>query len=333
MAPGQNMRPAAVVGAGLMGSGIAALFCAADRPVRLLDVDPQRLADAWPVMRSIVDTMAAFGLAPEDRSTDQLLARAIVANDYAELTDCDTVIEAVIEDAEIKRGVYAELESCLTDDAVIASNTSNIVPSELARGMRRPGRFLVAHFWNPPHAMPLVEIVPNAATESWAIDRTVRLIEAIGNKPVVLKKEIAGFIGNRLQYALLREALGIVESGVATPEEVDQVMTASLGRRYATVGPFATADLGGLDTFLAISRQLMPQLVADNGPLSLMETIVAHGDYGAKTGHGFLAWPPERKAEVQRLRDTDLLRRRRRADGLTLPSGPARQRAGALDSR
>lgn len=306
----QDCRPAAVVGAGLMGSGIAALFCAADRPVRLLDVEPQRLADAWPVMRSIIDTMTRYGLTAADRSTDELLARAAVVNEYSALADCGTVIEAVVENAEIKRGVYAELEACLADDAVIASNTSNIVPSELARGMRRPGRFLVAHFWNPPHAVPLVEIVPNAATEAWAIDRTVGLIKAIGNEPVVLHKEIAGFIGNRLQYALLREALGIVQSGVATPEEVDQVMTASLGRRYATVGPFATADLGGLDTFLAISRQLMPQLVADNGPLDLMDAIVARGDYGAKSGQGFLAWPPARKAEVQRVRDSNLLQRR-----------------------
>ncbi|HET7315042.1 3-hydroxyacyl-CoA dehydrogenase family protein [Salinisphaera sp.] len=300
-----------VVGTGLMGSGIAAVICAADKPVKIFDLDERKMADAWPVIRSIVDQLVEYRLARAGKSTDQLLERVTAASDYRDFQDCHTVIEAVVEDEAVKRQVYKALESCLADDAVITSNTSNIVPSALIGGMRRPERFVVTHFWNPPHSVPLVEIVPHAATAQWCIDQAVRLINEIGNDPVVLQKEAAGFIGNRLQYALLREALGIVQQGIATPAEIDRVMTASLGRRYATVGPFATADLGGLDTFLAISQQLMPQLVADNTPLGLLQDIVACGDYGAKSGRGFLDWPKERRTEIQQLRDTDLLNRRR----------------------
>jgi 3-hydroxybutyryl-CoA dehydrogenase len=139
----------------------------------------------------------------------------------------------------------------------------------------------------------------------------VSLVKRIGNEPVVLNKEAAGFVGNRLQYALLREALWIVQQGIAVPEEVDRVMTLSLGRRYAVTGPFATADLGGLDTFFAISNQLMPQLASDNSPLEMMERIVSAGNTGSKSGRGFLDWPDERIRVVIKARNNALLQRRR----------------------
>jgi 3-hydroxybutyryl-CoA dehydrogenase len=129
-------------------------------------------------------------------------------------------------------------------------------------------------------------------------------------EPVLVEKEIPGFIGNRLQYAILREALAIVRSGAATPEAVDIVMKASLGRRYATVGPLETADLGGLDTFLTIASHLMPELAKDEDVLELMRTRVAAGHTGLRSGQGFYPWPPERAQAVIRRRNADLLKRR-----------------------
>lgn len=299
-----------VLGAGLMGSGIAALLCAAGKRVKVYDVDSTKLSNVTQNVKEVVSEMEAYKLAEPMRAAHA--ADYVAAIDgYSEFSDCTAVIEAVVEDAQVKQAVYAQLEEHLAPDALIASNTSNIVPSILADGMKQPQRFLVAHFWNPPHAVPLVEIVPHADTASEVMERTVSLIRRIGNEPVVLNKEVAGFVGNRLQYALLREALWIVENGVANPDEVDRVMTLSLGRRYATVGPFATADLGGLDTFLMISKQLMPQLASGTGPLAIMERVVAQGDTGTKSGRGFFEWSSERRQRVSNARNTDLLQRRK----------------------
>lgn len=305
-----------IVGAGLMGSGIAALICAAGIPVKAYDVDKQRLAKLEGLVRAIVEELEQRGLS-EPGAVRGLADRLETISGYSGLSDCAAVIEAVVENAGIKREVYALIEEHVDPGAVIATNTSNIVPSDLVAGMKNPERFLVVHFWNPPHAVPLVEVVPHSRTSQKTIARAVNLVKRIGNEPVVLNKEAAGFVGNRLQYALLREALWIVQQGIAGPEEVDRVMTLSLGRRYSVTGPFATADLGGLDTFFAISSQLMPQLASDNSPLEVMERIVSAGNTGSKSGRGFLEWPEERTRAVVKARNNALLQRRREERGET----------------
>lgn len=299
-----------VVGAGLMGTGIAAVFAAAGSDVLLYDVAPQRVAAALTEVRRIAAELEeADLLSAADAAA--LPSRVRGATDLGDLAGLSFVLEVVPERAEIKRAVYADLEQILAPGAIIGSNTSGLMPSLLAEGMRHPERFLVAHFWNPPHAIPLVEVVPGRATAQDVLDRTVRLLEAIGQDPVVIHREIAGFIGNRLQYALLREALAIVRSGAANAAEVDAVVRASLGRRLGMTGPIETADLGGLDTFLSIAEHLMPQLAKDEDVLDLIRARVAAGEVGLRSGQGFYSWPPERVAAVRGRRDRDLLRRRR----------------------
>jgi 3-hydroxybutyryl-CoA dehydrogenase len=248
-------------------------------------------------------------LSAEDAAA--LPSRIHGTTNLGELADRSLVMEVVPERAEIKRAVYAALEQVLEPSAIIASNTSGLMPSMLAAGMQHPERFVVAHFWNPPHAIPLVEVVPGPATASETLAQTVQVLRAIGQKPVVMQREIPGFIGNRLQYALLREALAIVRSGAASAAEVDAVMRASLGRRYGTTGPFETVDLGGVNTFLSVAEHLMPQLAKDEDVLDLLRAHVAAGEIGLSSGQGFYAWPPERVAAVRGRRDRDLLRRRR----------------------
>lgn len=306
----ESSSPCGVVGAGLMGSGIAAMMCAVGMSVRVFDADAARLSKALTIIEGIVRDLEEYELA-EAGAAARVKERLKPAEGPKDFESCDIVVEAIVEDAQIKRGLYATLESVLPPHAIIASNTSNIIPSVLVQGMTHPERFIVAHFWNPPYAVPLVEIVPASQTNSQTIERTMAWIRQLGNEPVRLKKEIAGFIGNRLQYALLREALWLVQQGIATAEEIDNVMTLSLGRRYAVTGPFATADLGGLDTFLMISRQLMPQLASDTSPLQIMEEAVARGHVGMKSGAGLLEWPTARSAAVLRRRTQELLRRRR----------------------
>ncbi len=306
---GKQQGAVGVVGAGLMGGGIAALICAAGIPVKVYDMDKGQLAQLGGRVRAIVEELEEYGLAGPG-ATAKVGDCLETLSGYSGLSDCVGIIEAVFEDAKTKREVYALIEEHVGPNTMIATNTSNIVPSDLIAGMKNPERFLVVHFWNPPHAVPLVEVVPHSRTNKETIADAVSLVKRIGNEPVVLNKEVAGFVGNRLQYALLREALWIVQQGIAGFEEVDRVMTLSLGRRYATTGPFATADLGGLTTFFMISKQLMPQLACDNSPLEVMERIVSAGNTGSKSGRGFLEWPAERSQAVVKARNNSLLRRR-----------------------
>jgi 3-hydroxybutyryl-CoA dehydrogenase len=184
------------------------------------------------------------------------------------------------------------------------------MPSALAAGLHHPGRFLVTHFFNPPYAVPLVEVVPSPRTDPSVLAHTLDFLRALGQVPVLVRKEVPGFIGNRLQYALLREALALVQDGVASPEEVDTVLKNSIGRRYGTIGPFETVDLNGVDLFLTIAEDLLPRLAKDEHSLDLLRERVAAGKLGLRTGEGFYVWSPERIAAVRGRRDRDLLRRR-----------------------
>jgi 3-hydroxybutyryl-CoA dehydrogenase len=297
-----------VVGTGLMGSGIAAVFAAAGRTVFLFDKDPQRLDEAATKIVEIYEEMRGAGLTSLSQTEISALIKPV--SELADLSTVEFIIEAVPEVLEIKQALYRELETVVEKEAIVASNTSGFMPSKLSEFLIHPDRFIVAHFWNPPHAIPLVEVVPSPRTSSAVVDRTMALLRESRAEPVLVQKEIPGFIGNRLQYAILREALAIVRSGAASPDSVDTVIKASLGRRYATVGPLETADLGGLDTFLTIASHLMPQLAKDEGVLELMRTRVEAGKTGLRSGEGFYPWPPERAQDVINRRNADLLRRR-----------------------
>lgn len=269
----------AVLGAGLMGVGIACHFARHGHAVRLYDTDPQRLAEVPAVASAILCELEASGQQdPADR--DAVLARLTPTPTLNALTDATLLIEAIPERLALKHALYAELETLIADEAIIASNTSGLPPDRLAQGMRLPERLLIAHFWHPPHLIPLVEVVPGSATP--------------------------GFVGNRLQFALLREALHIVHSGIASPEVVDQVMRASLGRRYAMVGPLEAADMTGLATVQDICQHLLPELASGTEMMSLVAEKVARGDTGARSGQGFYRWDEARHQRIQSRREHQL---------------------------
>jgi 3-hydroxybutyryl-CoA dehydrogenase len=297
-----------VVGTGLMGSGIAAVFAGAGCTVSLFDKDLKRLGEAVRQIGVIHEEMHEAGLTT--LSQTEMVSQVTPVSDIGGLGTAEFILEAVPEVIEIKHGLYLELEEVLGNGVILASNTSGFMPSKLSESLARPERFIVAHFWNPPHAIPLVEVVPSPRTSKQVVERTIGLLRASRAEPVLVEKELPGFIGNRLQYAILREALAIVRSGAASVEAVDTVMKASLGRRYATVGPIETADLGGLDTFLSIASHLMPELAKDEDILELMRAHVAAGHTGLRSGQGFYHWPAERAREVISRRNADLLRRR-----------------------
>jgi len=290
-----------VAGSGLMGVGIAAQSALHGHRTIVYDVDPARLAGVATKAEAVLDELIECGRI-DHAAKAAALARIETHADIDVMADANFVIEAIPEVLALKHQLYATLSELLADDAILASNTSGFPPDRLVAPLRAKERFVIAHFWNPPHMIPLVEVVPGTATLPDVTQQTAALMSAIGMEPVVLQKAIPGFVGNRLQFAVLREALNIVRSGAATPDEVDRVMKASLGRRWGIVGPLEGADMGGLDTFLDISSHLMPELAKDEDVLDLLREQVDAGRVGVRSGAGFYDWDDAHLAQVREAR-------------------------------
>jgi len=294
--------PVAVIGAGLMGTGIAQVFACAGRSVRLFDRDAGALAKAPARIRG---QMAGVGHDPSAagrvRPTGDLAAT---------VGGAALVIECVREDLATKRALFAEIEPLVEPDTVLASNTSVIPIGGIMQGLARPERALGTHWWNPPYLVPLVEVIGTEWTSQAVLAGTLSLLAAIGKVPVHVRRDIPGFIGNRLQHALWREAIALVADGVCDAATIDLVVKNSFGMRLGILGPMENADLVGLDLTRAIHDTLFPDLARDTAPNRLLETLAAEGRLGMKTGRGFLDWPVAaqervRAALVDRLRHAD----------------------------
>lgn len=290
-----------VVGTGLMGVGIATQCALHGLRTIVHDVDPARLESVAAKAGAVLDELIDAGRIDAATRT-AALARIETNARLDTMALAQFVFEAVPEVLDLKHRLYAQLGAVLAPDTILASNTSGFEPDLLAGPLPAPERFVIAHFWNPPHMIPLVEVVPGRATAPGVTARTEALMSAIGMEPVVLAKAIPGFVGNRLQFAVLREALNIVRSGAASPEVVDRVMKASLGRRWGIVGPFESADMGGLDTFVDISSHLMPTLANDEGVIDLLREQVDAGRVGVRSGAGFYDWDEAHLARVKAAR-------------------------------
>ncbi|EPF2241923.1 3-hydroxyacyl-CoA dehydrogenase family protein [Citrobacter werkmanii] len=294
-----------VLGAGLMGVGIATHFARFGHDVWLYDTDSSRIAEISLIASGIVDELIAteqFALSEKASVMNRLHG----TTSLQDIAACGLLIEAIPERLELKHALYAQLEELIAPEAVIASNTSGLPPDALAEKLAHPERLLIAHFWNPPHFIPLVEIVPGTATKAEYLHELQKLLLSMQLEAVVLDRAAPGFVGNRLQFALLREALHIVKSGIASAEVVDQVMRASLGRRYAMVGPLEAADMTGLATVQDICRHLLPELATGSDMMSLVADKVANGDTGLRSGQGFYRWDDSRKGYIQQRREHQL---------------------------
>jgi 3-hydroxybutyryl-CoA dehydrogenase len=281
-----------------MGVGIATQSALHGHRTIVNDVDPARLASVAPKAQAVLDELIDAGRIDEEAKV-AALALIETRSTLDAMADAQFVIEAIPEVLELKHRLYTALTCVLRDGAILASNTSGFPPDQLSVPLRAKERFLIAHFWNPPHMIPLVEVVPGSNTAQDVIDATVALMSAIGMEPVVLSKAIPGFVGNRLQFAVLREALNIVRSGAATPDVVDRVMKSSLGKRWGIVGPLEGADMGGLDTFVDIAGHLMPALAKDEDVLDLLRDQVQAGRVGVRSGAGFYEWDDAQHAKVK----------------------------------
>lgn len=294
-----------VLGAGLMGVGIATHFARFSHDVWLFDTDNSRINEITAVANGILDELIATDQFPAD-DKEQVLSRLHGTTSLQDIAASGLLIEAIPERIELKHALYAQLEALIAPDAIIASNTSGLPPDALAENLIHPERLLIAHFWHPPHFIPLVEIVPGSATRTEYLSELQQLLVSMQLEAVVLDRAAPGFVGNRLQFALLREALHIVKSGIASAEVVDQVMRASLGRRYAIVGPLEAADMTGLSTVQDICRHLLPELATGSDMMSLVADKVARGDTGLRSGQGFYRWDDSRKEYIQQRREHQL---------------------------
>ena len=281
-----------------MGHGIAQIFCAAGHKVCIHDPADEVLQVAPGKVREI------FELLGQDPSgVDNLSLHDSLDTVVAEV---ELVIEAAPENLELKQGIFEKLTETTGSGTILASNTSSIPISQIAARSSQPERIVGTHFWNPPHLVPLVEVIQGERTDTAIVEETIQLLTAVGKTAVHAKKDIPGFIGNRMQHALKREAIALVENGVCDAETVDLVVKEGFGMRFGVMGPLENSDLVGLNLTLAIHETLLTHLDISDGPQKLLQDKVSAGELGMSVGQGFRSWTPD-EAEAQRNKMRDHL--------------------------
>lgn len=277
-----NTSTVAVIGGGLMGCGIAFVFAAASRPVIVVEPSQDQ-------RNALNDRIASIcGLLKVDQNKLAAINTINVIDET--LSKSTLVIEAGPENLEIKREIFAQLDQFCDAEAILATNTSAIPISKIAEAAKNRKRIIGAHFWNPPHLVPLVEVVLGKETDSAIADEAVTQLASAGMSPVLVKKDIPGFIGNRLQHALKREAIALVANGVCDAQTVDTVVKMGFGARLPVMGPLEQSDLLGLELTLAIHETLIEDLDVMDGPHPFLRDLIAAGKSGAKVGEGFRKW-------------------------------------------
>ena len=288
-----DIRNISVIGAGLMGHGIAQEFALAGFKVSLHDVSDEKLSRAEENIGRNLIMMSAMGLVTGDAAGTVRANLTFGTSLEKAVAGADVVIEAAFEDLALKQGIFRTIDRASPGHAILASNTSTLLPGALATATRRPEKVLVAHYFNPPYLLPLVEIVRHDRTSDETVRVMFDLLKTVGKSPVIVRKEAPGFIGNRLQAALFREALSIVEHGIATPADVDTVIRTGFGRRLAAAGIFEIWEIAGWDLVQAICENLFPSLESTTAVSEVLKEKVRRGDLGTKTGRGFYEWTPE----------------------------------------
>jgi 3-hydroxybutyryl-CoA dehydrogenase len=289
-----------VIGAGLMGHGIAQIFAIRGYSVTLMDVKEELLSKALEGVRSNLSLMAEKGIGRRE-DIDSALSRIKTTVDMAEAADgAQFVVEAAFENLELKQKIFQDLDALCPEGTILATNTSVISITEIAEKCGHRERVVGTHFWNPPYLIPLVEVIRGKDTADWVMDRTYDLFKEVGKHPVRVNKDVPGFVGNRLQHALWREAISIVERGIADAATVDECIKHGFGLRLPVLGPMETADMVGTDLTLAIHDYILKHLESSPEPSPLLKEKVARGDLGFKTGRGFQEWPPETVQQVRR---------------------------------
>ena len=271
-----------VVGGGLMGHGIAYLFAAAGHHVNVFEPFPDVRNSLPQRLRAIVELLG----------DDLRLVTRIAAHDTLDsaMRGADWVFEAAPEKLPLKQEIFAAVEKLVAPSTILASNSSAIPSTEIGRHLAHRERMIGTHFWNPPHLVPLVEVIQNEKTSGDVVERTMQLLRRTGKVPVHVRRDIPGFVGNRLQHAMKREAIALVAAGVCDAETIDTVVREGFGARTAVLGPMEQADLVGLDLQLDVAEVLYGDLDRTAGPHPFLRDKVKAGKPGMKAGEGFRKW-------------------------------------------
>jgi 3-hydroxybutyryl-CoA dehydrogenase len=306
----QNSRihRVAVLGLGTMGPGIAQTFALAGYEVACFDESASARHSLIERVRENLAAFVAAGLV-ESHEVDPILARLLpVGTEVEAVADAQFVTEAIPENLAAKQALLERLERMTASDTILASNSSSFPISQSGSLLKHPERAVVTHWFNPPQLTPVVEVVPGLRTGEDVVVATMRLLRGIGKLPIHLRKELPGFLVNRVQVAIQREVWDLVDQGVATPEEIDEAIRGTIGFRFAAVVPLEIHDFAGLDIQLTTYRNLVAEIRSDTLPPEAIEQLVAGGRLGIKTGQGFYSYPPERLGARRRRRDSLLLK-------------------------
>jgi 3-hydroxybutyryl-CoA dehydrogenase len=281
----QSERHALVVGGGTMGVGIIAMFLGHGWKV---DVVSRSAGTRDGLPAACARALTAMGK-PADPSA--LVTHATLPE--ASWPTIDLVVETVTEDLALKQKLFAEMETLAKPDAALTSNSSSFPISQIGKGLKTQRRMMGLHFFMPAHLIPLVEVVRSVHTEPAQAERVGAIMSSLGKRPVQVKKDVIGFLGNRIQGALMREALWLIEQGVASPEDVDATVRLSFGFRYAAAGPIVQKEHSGWDTTCAVAKIIWPDLTNAPGPPPILQRNVDEGRIGFKTKRGFFEWDDE----------------------------------------
>lgn len=280
----------AIVGAGLMGHAIAQVFACKGNEVSLTDVHDHALRQALDNIRTNLAFLAENGIGSTEEIPSIMGSIRATPHLREAATGARFVVEAVSEQLDLKQKVLRDLEHLCPPHTILATSTSSFTITEVAGKVRRKERVVGTHFSNPPYLIPLVEVVRGKHTSTEVADYTFDLLKTAGMHPVKVNKDVPGFVGNRLQHALWREAVSIVDQGIADAATVDEVVKHGFGIRLPVLAPLETADMVGLDLTLQIHEYILRRIDRSTGPAAVLRRKVEKGDLGLKTGKGFYEW-------------------------------------------
>jgi 3-hydroxyacyl-CoA dehydrogenase len=282
-----DVKTAGVIGTGTMGPGIAQVLAQHGIGVQIYDIKEEQLRKARETLDRNLKLMSDAGFVSKN-DIERIGSQIQETRDLKAAVDgVDLVIEAIPEVLDLKTAIFAELDRLCAEGTILASNTSGLSITALAKATGRPGKVVGMHWWNPPIIIPVIEVIRGQATDDATVEVLTDLIMKIHKVPVLVKKDVPGFLGNRLQYALMREAIALLNEGVASAEDIDTMIKAGIGFKFPVMGPLETIDMAGLDLYHRVSQYLYKNLDSASSPPAIIEERVKNNELGLKTGKGF----------------------------------------------
>ncbi|WP_251555189.1 3-hydroxyacyl-CoA dehydrogenase NAD-binding domain-containing protein [Neobacillus muris] len=295
-----------VIGAGTMGRGIAQLLSQNHASVHIVEQNRSALEGTKQRISELFESASSYGLISESE-IDEALGRITISDNLEDAKHSWLVIEAIPENLALKQSLFQSLEEICASDTIFATNTSGLSINQISEPLKRRERFIGTHFFMPADIIPLVEIIRGEETSDEVCRQVMKFFKDIHKEPVLIRKDIPGFIGNRIQHAMAREAISLLEAGIATAEEIDTVVRWSLGVRLLFTGPLEQRDLNGLDVHHHIASYLYKDLENRTEPSELLSEKVQKGELGIKSGKGFYDWDQESQADVLQKKNGQLL--------------------------